>query len=109
MASAELAQMVRRYAAAQLAEGCELVFSGDLAEDLHADPRAVARALREYGVTPGNLGAGLGRGYRAQAIVEGVPAVAVPATTAGAALVERFTQALGYDATGALQQAGFIA
>lgn len=95
----DVAQQVRRYAAEQLAEGCDYVFSGDVVDDLDLNPQAVARALRPYGVTPSNLGGGLGRGYLAGDIVSAVPA---PVD-----VVAVFTEALGHDATGALQQAGW--
>lgn len=95
----DVAQRVRRYAVEQLAEGCDYVFSSDVVDDLGLNPQSVARALRPFGVTPSNLGGGLGRGYLAGDIVNSVPA---PVD-----VVAVFTEALGHDATGALQQAGW--
>lgn len=96
----EVAQRVREYAVEQVAEGCQHIFSGDFTDDLGLSPQAVARALRAYGVTPSQLGGGMGRGYLAADIIAAVPAPPVD-------IVAVFTEALGHDATGALQQAGW--
>lgn len=95
MANAELAQTIRAYAAAQVAEGVAHVFSADLVEHLRIDPRAAAAALRPYGVVSEAIGK-LGRGYMAADIVEQVPAPAPGwSRTPEQVLIDVYTEALG--------------